>query len=211
MFQVRDILDVKFGKIDQAVALFIQLSTPASKKIVMGDKFAVLTDITGTMYTLVNESIVDSMDDFFALREQQFAQPEFSEWFKQYQLFVEGGRRECYNVEGSLNSWSGPGAVVVRESYRAYKWQVGRAVELLQRYGNLLVDRQVGLNPRILTDISGDMFQALIEIEIENMSAWEDRRRAFFQEVEFQVWFNQMMTSVEAGSHDFFRVEYTQG
>jgi hypothetical protein len=32
-----------------------------------------------------------------------------------------------------------------------------------------------------------------------------------YREVEFQVWFNQMMTSVETGTHEFFRVEYTSG
>jgi hypothetical protein len=145
------------------------------------------------------------------MRDRQFDQPEFDDWFKQFQLFIEGGRREYYNIEGSYETWSRPGVVVVRECYQAYKWQIQRAVELLQRYGGLLVDRGVGLNPRILTDASGTMFQAVIEIETESMSAWEDSRRTLFRQVEFQVWFNQMLAAVEAGSHEFFRVEYTGG
>jgi hypothetical protein len=169
----------------------------------------VLTDITGAMYTLVNEFVVVSLAQFGELQERQFAQPEFDEWFRQFQLFVEGGRREYYNVEGTFDTWSRPGVVVVREAYRAYKWQIHQAVALLQRYGGLLVDRGVGLNPRILTDFSGPMFQAVIEIETESMSTWESQRRTLFREVEFQVWFNQMLTSVEAGQHEFFRVEYT--
>jgi hypothetical protein len=43
------------------------------------------------------------------------------------------------------------------------------------------------------------------------MSAWEDSRRTLFRQVEFQVWFNQMLAAVEAGSHEFFRVEFTGG
>lgn len=211
MIQIRDVLKAKFGKIDQAVELFTQLTTPASKRVVMGQHFEVLTDITGEMYTLVNEFVVDSLAEFAEQRDQQFAQAEFEQWFRRFQLFIEGGRREYYNVEGKVETWSRPGAVVVREAYRAYKWQIHRAVELLQRYGGLLVDSGVGSNPRILTDASGPMFQAVIEVETESLSVWESHRRDLFRKVEFQVWFNQMLTSVEAGSHEFFRVEYTSG
>jgi hypothetical protein len=211
MIQVRDVLQVKFGKIDQAVDLFTQLKIPDSEKVLMGGHFEVLTDITGAMYTLVNESVFESLSEFTQSRDRQFDQPEFEDWFKQFQLFIEGGRREYFNVEGSYDTWSHPGVVVVRECYQAYKWQIQRAVELLQRYGGLLVDRGVGLNPRILTDASGRMFQAIIEIETESMSAWEDSRRTLFRQIEFQVWFNQMLAAVEAGSHEFYRVEYTSG
>lgn len=211
MIQIRDVLQVKFGKIDQAVELFTQLSLPVAERVVMGQHFEVLTDITGEMYSLVNEFVVGDMAEFAELREKQFAQPEFERWFKQYQLFIEGGQREYYNVEGPLATWSRPGVVVVRETYRAYKWQIQTAVTLLRRYGGLLEFFGVGSKPRILTDLSGPMFRAVIEIETESLSTWENQRRNLYREIEFQVWFNQMLTSVEAGTHEFFRVEYTSG
>ena len=98
---------------------------------------------------------------------------------------------------------------MVREAYRAYKWQIQATVSLLKRYGSLLEYFGVGQNARILTDASGPMFQAVIEVETENMSSWESHRRTLYQEVEFQVWFNQMLTSVDLGTHQFFRVEFT--
>ena len=211
MIQIRDVLQVKFGKIDQAVELFTQLSLPVSERVVMGQHFEVLTDITGKMYNLVNGFVVENMAELAAMREKQFAQPEFERWFKQFQLFVAGGRREYYNVEGPIQTWSRPGGVVVRETYQVYKWQIRTAVALLQRYGGLLEFFNVGSKPRILTDVSGPMFQAVIEIETESLSTWESQRRTLYREVEFQVWFNQMMTSIEAGTHEFFRVEYTSG
>jgi len=55
------------------------------------------------------------------------------------------------------------------------------------------------------------MFQAIIEIESESMSEWEIRRREVYQQTEFQVWLIQMMTSAEAGTHEFYRVEFTRG
>ena len=211
MIQIRDVLQVKFGKIDQAVELFTHLSLPASEGVVMGQHFEVLTDITGEMYTLVNEFVVESMSGITEITDKQFSQPEFERWFKQFQMFVEGGRREYYAIEGPIQTWSRPGVIVVRESYRAYKWQIHTAVDLLRRYGGLLEFFNVGAKPRIMTDASGPMFQAVIEIETESMSAWESQRRLLYREVEFQVWLNQMMTSVQAGTHEFFRVEYTSG
>ncbi|HVN54623.1 MAG TPA: hypothetical protein VMT46_09860 [Anaerolineaceae bacterium] len=209
MIQIRDVLQVKFGKIDQAVELFTRPSVPAPRLIVPGHHFTVLTDVSGEMYTLVNEFVVENLAEHESLRGEQFNAPGYSEWFRQFQLFIEGGRREYYNVEGEYKDWSRPGMMVVRESYRAYQSQIRRAVELLQRYGGLMEFFKVGQKPRILTDASGPMFQAVIEIETESIAAWESQRRVLFQEVEFQVWFNQLMTAVSGGAHDFYRVEYT--
>ncbi len=211
MIQIRDILQVKFGRIDQAVELFTNPSTPAPAIIVPGHHFEVLTDISGNMYSLINEFVAQDLKEFESMRDQQFAAPEFDPWFKQFQLFIDGGRREYYNVEGAYEEWTSPGLVVVREAYSAYKWQIRSAVSLLQRYGGLMVALGVGRNPRILTDASGPMFQTIIEIETENLSTWENQRRLLFRQVEFQVWFHQMLTTVESGHHEFYRVEYASG
>ncbi len=209
MYQIRDVFQVKFGKIDQAVALFSQLPNLTSGKVVLGHHFELLTDISGEMYSLVSDYVVEDLAEFTAMLELQFAQPEFERWFKQFQLFVEGGRREVYSIEGPFKTWSRAGVVVVREAYRAYKWQIRPAVELLQRYGKLLEGFGVGQNARILTDLTGPMFQAIVEIETENVSSWETKRRTMYREIEFQAWFNKMMTSIEAGAHQFYRVEFT--
>ena len=133
MIQVRDVLNVKFGKIDQAVELFTKPSVPAPEFTANGQQFSALTDISGPMYTLVNEFVAPSMGAFEMTRDQHFNQPQFAKWFQQFQLFVEGGRREMYTIEGDYKPWSQSGRIVVRESYRAYQWQIRNAVSLLQR------------------------------------------------------------------------------
>jgi len=65
----------------------------------------------------------------------------------------------------------------------------------------------VGQNPRILTDLSGDMFQAVIEIETEGLSDWERMRRELYKRADFQVWFAQLSSAVEMGWHEFYRLE----
>lgn len=209
MIQVRDILQVKFGKIDQAVELFTHPQAPSLLYMAPQYHFSVLTDISGPMYTLINEFAVPSIAEFEELNRRSFTQKGFEDWFKQFQQYIEGGRREFFNVEQEYAAWDRPGMIVVRESYRAFKWQIRNAVSLLQRYGGLLADRGVGQRPRILTDASGPMFTAIIEIETESMSAWETQRRSVYRQTEFQVWFTQMLTAVETGSHEFYRVEYT--
>ena len=209
MIQVRDVLQVKFGKIDQAVELFTNLPSPRPRYMAPDDHFNMLTDISGGMYTLVNEFTVASLGEWEKTRDQVYAQPHYAAWFKQFQLFVDGGRREYYTIEGKYGSWSRPGVIVVREQYRAHKWQMQTAVSLLERYGALLEDCGVGRNPRIMTDASGPMFQAVIEVETDNMAKWEHDRRSMFRQPEFEVWFVQLLAVVESGVHEFFKVEYT--
>ena len=209
MIQVRDVLRARFGKIDQAVDLFRNFPAQPGSGAGTFEHFSVLTDISGQMYTLVNEWVVENLGDWDVVQRELFGAPEFDSWFKQFQLFIEGGRREYFRVEGAYQDWSRPGVAVVRECYSAHKWQIQQAVALMQRYGALMVDRGVGRRPRILTDASGQMFQAIIEIETDSMATWEAQRRELFKQPEFEVWFVQLVNAVEAGTHDFYRVEYT--
>ncbi len=207
MIQVRDVFQIKFGSIDQAVALFGRLPEVAPTYTSTNSHYHVLTDISGPMYTLITELMLDGLGEWETMRDALFTAPEFAEWFKQFQLFVEDGHREYFTLEGKCEDWSKSGVIIAREVYHVYKWQIRPAVTLLQRYGALLVDRGVGQRPRILTDASGPMFRAVIEIETESLSKWETQRRDMFRQPEFQVWFKQLTTVVKAGGHEFFRVE----
>ena len=207
MIQVRDVYQLKFGRIDQAVGLFQRMPAVAGR---VGDpayRQHALTDISGTMYTLVSELLVDSLAAWEATRTQVFDRPGFADWFKEFQLVVQSGHQDFYTLEAEHPGWSRPGVVVVREAYRALKWQIRPAVSLLQRYGALLEDTGVGRRPRILTDLSGEMFTAVIEIETDDLAVWEQTRRKLYQRPEFQVWFAQLSSTVESGQHEFYRVE----
>jgi len=207
MIQARTTYQLKFGKIDQAVTLFKR--TPKFVPLPDGVNihYHLLTDISGPMYTLVEEVVLPNLSEWESGRDTIFSHPEFGDWFKEFQLIVEVGRHEFYTLEGDCEEWSRPGVVIVREIFRALKWQIRPAVSLLQRYGALLTDCGVGRNPRILTDLTGPMFQAIIEIETDGLSEWESQRREMFRRPEFQVWFLQLCNHVEAGAHEFFRVE----
>lgn len=207
MIQARSIYQLKFGKIDQAVALFKRVPKfvlwPGGAKV----HYHLLTDISGPMYTLVEEVMLPSLGDWETGQDMIFRRPDFADWFQEFQLFVEEGRHEFYTIEGPCEEWSRPGVIVVRQVFRAFKWQIRPAVALMQRYGALLTDAGVGRNPRILTDVSGPMFQVVIEAETDGLSEWEAHRRTMFSQPEFPVCFLKLSNHVAAGAHEFFRVE----
>lgn len=207
MIQVRDIFQVKFGQIDQAVALFSRFRelSPAYKAGRL--HYNMLTDISGPMFTLVVEFMAESQAEWERLNWELLGSAEFPAWFKEFPLLIEDGRREFYTVEEGEHSWSHPGGIIVRQAFRVREWQIRPAVDLLKRYGALLVDSQVGHAPRILTDVSGPMFRAVIDIETGNLADWEQHRRAMFQRPEFQLWFVQLTGLAKMGAHEFFRVE----
>jgi hypothetical protein len=207
MVQVRDVYQLKFGRIDQAVNLFQRMPAVAGRIGDLAYNQAALTDISGPMYTFVSELLVPSLGHWEAGRTKVFDRPGFDEWFREFQLIVQTGHQDFYTLEADHPGWSRPGVVVVRECYRALKWQIRPAVGLLQRYGALLEDTGVGRRPRILTDLSGEMFHAIIEIETDDLAVWESSRRALYQRPEFQVWFAQLSSCVESGTHEFYRVE----
>jgi hypothetical protein len=207
MIQSRTVYQAKFGKIDQAVELFTRLPRILPPDMTRDVHYHLLTDISGPMYTLVEEMMIPSLAAWEPAREQLFSHPEFAEWFKGFQQYLDGGRHEFYTVEGPCEEWSKPGVIIVRQVYRALKWQIRPVVALLQRYGALLIDSGAGRNPRITTDLTGPMFQAVIELETDGLTEWEAQRRALFRRPEFQMWFVHMLAAVEAGAHEFYRVE----
>jgi hypothetical protein len=206
MIQVRDVYQLKFGRTDQAVSLFKRMPEVAGVSSGPLNQHA-LTDISGTMYTFISEVTAPNLGYWEQASSEFLERPGFDEWFKEFQQIVQLGRRSFFTLENEHAGWSRPGVLVVRECYRAVKWQIRRTVDLLNSYGALLEEAEVGRRPRILTDVSGEMFNAIIEVETDDLAVWEAARRALYPRADFQAWFAQLSSCVEAGKHDFLRVE----
>lgn len=206
MIQVRDIYQLKFGRTDQAVSLFARMPAVAGQTSAPDSQHA-LTDISGTMYTFVSELMLPSLARWEQSSSEFLERPGFDEWFREFQQIVQLGRRSFFTLENEHPGWTRPGVLVVRECYRAVKWQIRRTVDLLVSYGALLEDAGVGRRPRILTDLSGEMFNAIIEVETDDLAVWEAARRALYPRADFQAWFARLSSCVEAGQHEFLRVE----
>lgn len=206
MIQVRETYQIKFGRIDQAVDYWSRLPREVAAWPQGRETFEFLTDLSGEMYTLVVARHVDSVEAWQASLAAVQADPAYQEWFRSFKQFAEDGTREYLRVEQPNTGWSGRGAVVVRSCFKALEWRVAEALDLVRTYGALLVDQQVGQRPRLLTDLSGRMFNVIIEIETANLKEWDDHRRTMFLDAQFQVWFRRLTACVSHGSHDFYTV-----
>jgi len=95
MILVRDVFQAKYGKGGELVALFKEAREHWPSKY--GDR--ILTDASGSFYTVVTETTMDSLAEWEHRLAEVFSLPEFGEWFARMMPLVESGRREFYNLE----------------------------------------------------------------------------------------------------------------
>lgn len=97
MYLVRDIFHAKPGKAKDLVAKFKQLE-PYMKE--MGMKgMRVMTDAVADYWTVVAESEVESLDEYFDMGRRERGNEKMGEIMQGYMDLVEGGRREVFRIE----------------------------------------------------------------------------------------------------------------
>jgi len=97
MYLVRDIFNARPGKAKDLVAKFKQLE-PYMKE--MGMKgMRVMTDAVADYWTVVAESEVESLDEYFDVGQRERNDHRIGEIMQGYMDLVEGGRREVFRIE----------------------------------------------------------------------------------------------------------------
>jgi hypothetical protein len=97
MIVVRNTFRIKFGQARPAIAAFKEILA-LNAKLGVGAKTRLLSDLTGTSYTLVFEVEFNSLGDW---ENQSMTIMGSDEWRATYEKFVpyaEGGSREIFNV-----------------------------------------------------------------------------------------------------------------
>ncbi len=94
----RIVFQAKYGKGDELVALMKQMSKemPSSGT---GRNFRVLTDRSGTFFTVVIEMEWESLAEWEKGFAQMFSDRKAQESMDRSIALIESGRREFYNVE----------------------------------------------------------------------------------------------------------------
>jgi len=96
MILVRDIFRLKFGKAKDALSVWNK-----SKKTLQNVNHypeRVLTDFTGSYYTLVIESTYNNLSEFEESLRNAFKTKEYQEWYKKFIPLAEGGYREIFKI-----------------------------------------------------------------------------------------------------------------
>lgn len=98
MYVIREIMNCKPGKVRPLMEKFRALSNAVEEAGREG--FRLLTDVSGEpFWTMVLETEVKRVEDFFELEEQLMADDDVREAMAGYHDLVDSGRREIYRVE----------------------------------------------------------------------------------------------------------------
>ncbi len=100
MLLVRDVFQAKYGKGDDLVALFQEIAgywqRGEHNAKMLGNR--ILTDASGPFFTVVTELVVEDFGAWEQFMAEEFAMPEFGDWFARMMAITESGRREFYRV-----------------------------------------------------------------------------------------------------------------
>ncbi len=95
MILVRDVFQARYGKGDELVVLLKesqkQWREPYSHRI--------LTDASGTFFTVVAETQVPSLAEWEKFMADTLSRADFADWFHRMTPLVESGRREFFRIE----------------------------------------------------------------------------------------------------------------
>ncbi len=98
MILVRDVFRMKFGKARDVVALWKE-GLEVNKKAGYSKKTSrLLTDLVGPYYTLVLETVFESLEEFERMGRSVSKSPEWREWYARVSPLLEGGYREIFNI-----------------------------------------------------------------------------------------------------------------
>jgi hypothetical protein len=95
MIQVRNVFQAKYGKGDELVQLIKESNAMWPTK---ARNVRVLTDLSGTFFTVVGESEWDSFGAWEDSAQVLFGDPRFAAWFERMTALVDSGHREFYNL-----------------------------------------------------------------------------------------------------------------
>ncbi|MCU7492166.1 MAG: hypothetical protein ACM3UR_02330 [Bacteroidota bacterium] len=96
MIVVRDIFRLKFGKAKEALALWREGSETLRNLGHLPDRM--LTDLTGTYYTLVLETSYKNITEFEESLPKIFSNEKYQQWYQRFIPLAEAGYREIFRV-----------------------------------------------------------------------------------------------------------------
>jgi hypothetical protein len=96
MILVRNIFEVKFGKMKDAMTLWKDADTVL--KAVGHVPSRITTDLSGKFYTLVVENTYDSLSAYDKANAEMGRHEEWHRWYQKFVPLVESGRRELHTI-----------------------------------------------------------------------------------------------------------------
>jgi hypothetical protein len=99
MIIVRTVLQASFGKGGEVAAQFGKMNPELMSEIHTRSRWRVLTDLSGSFDTVVQEVEAESLAQWEQERTRLFEAPSFRESFGRIQSLVVSGRNELWTIE----------------------------------------------------------------------------------------------------------------
>lgn len=103
MLIVRDVFQARYGRGDELVALFQEIvgHWAEGEHAVALRAFRILTDASGPFFTVVTEIEIEGFAAWPQFMAEEFALPQFVDWFRHMVPLVESGRREFCGTQAT--------------------------------------------------------------------------------------------------------------
>ena len=101
MIVVRTVFQARFGTGGQLAASFSQTTTAMMAEMGKPRRWRILTDLSGSFDTVVQEIEVESLAEWETMRTKLFQLAAFRESMGQMQEFVVSGRNELWTLEAN--------------------------------------------------------------------------------------------------------------
>lgn len=98
MLVARQVFQAKYGRGDELVALFKEMNETILSELETGQRFRILTDVTGPFFTVVTELEVENLAAWEGPFRTMMSHPAMGEMFGRMMPLVESGHREFYTV-----------------------------------------------------------------------------------------------------------------
>lgn len=104
MILVRLVFQAKWGRVDEVVEGFKQSEEMMRRITGSNSRVRILTDLSGSFNTVVQEIEVESLAEWERQRAAMFADPEFQQSQTSSDPPFESGRTEFYTIEADLET-----------------------------------------------------------------------------------------------------------
>lgn len=96
MIVQRVVFQVKFGKVDEVIAAMKDMIATVDRDL--NAQTRILTDLSGPQFTVVLETIGESLAQWEKTRPELFADPNFQANFARIMPLIEHGHTEFYTI-----------------------------------------------------------------------------------------------------------------
>ena len=95
--------------------------------------------------------------------------------------------------------------IVVRNVFRLKFGKAKDAKALIQE-GAALMKKYENITPRLLTDVTGEFYTLVMEVEYENLASFEKMAKENMGTKEIVEWYQRFVPLVDSGSREIFTV-----